>query len=439
MTKRALVFLILNCTCGLAFGQGQPFWNCGSASMAKRANLICLLPVATQSVSRNPLAPAINSAFATQLSQLPTLSSGPAIAVTYDAVTGVPVVSNSLGPVLTDRPETIGRHRLLLAFGYQRFNFNSVDGTNLNSLPFVFHTDFAPNTATQYTVEKENVGLTLDQYVGVVTFGLTKKIDISAIVPVESVNIISRASTFNLYTVGPDNTAQGQATSALPRVSGSASGFGDVIINAKGVVYSGEKDTVAAGMLVRFPTGDALNYLGSGAYGFDPYVVWSHPFSKISPHVRLGYQFNTATVLIPDATTGLGSSTLPGGLQYTGGADFIVLSGQRPLTVAADFIGNYVVNSPWLAPGYAPLNAPSCSDSECSANTTTVSPFPYPSFVQTVKYTTKSYNSDQIALGLKFEPWKDLIIAANVTFQVNNVGLKSSPVPLVGIAYTFKP
>ena len=128
MTKRTLVFLLLNCTCGLAaFGQGQPFWNCGLASMAKHANLICLLPVATQSVSSNPLAPAINSAFATQLGQLPTLSSGPAIAVTYDAVTGVPIVSSSLGPVLTDRPETIGRHKLLLAFGYQRFNFNSID------------------------------------------------------------------------------------------------------------------------------------------------------------------------------------------------------------------------------------------------------------------------------------------------------------------------
>ena len=237
--------------------------------------------------------------------------------------------------------------------------------------------------------------------------------------------------------MGPDNTAQGQATSALPIVRGSASGFGDVIVNVKGIRYSREKDAVATGMLVRFPTGDAPNYLGSGAYGFNPYAVWSHRFSKISPRVRLGYQFNTATVLIPNATTGLGSSSLPGGLQYTGGADFIVLSGERPLTFAADFIGNYVVNSPWLAPGYATLNAPSCSASGCSANTITVSPSPYPSFVQTVKYTTKSYNSDQIALGLKFKPWKDLILAVNVTFQVNNVGLKSSPVPLVGVAYTF--
>ena len=445
MTKRTLVFLILHCTCGLAaFGQGQAFWNCGNDTMTKRANLICLLPVATQSISSNPLAPVINSAFATQLSQLPTLSSGPAIAVTYDAVTGVPIVSDSLGPILTDRAETVGKNKLLLAFGYQHFNFNSIDGTNLNSLPFVLHTPFAANKATQYTIENENVGMTLDQYVGVATFGLTKKIDVSAIVPIETVNMVSHASSFNLYTIGPDNTAQGQATSVLPMVRGSASGIGDLIVNLKGVVYSGEKDTVAAGMLVRFPTGDALNYLGSGAYGFNPYVVWSHPFHKVSPHVRLGYQFNTATVLIPsDPVNGTGSSTLPGGFQYNLGADVILLSGKRPLTFAGDLIGNYIVNAPVLVYKYTCL----------CAQGNTASPSPYPTGIPALNpdiavnqanpissnYIQNSYNSDQIALGLKFKPWKNLILYGNVTFQVNNVGLRSSPVPLGGVSYTFKP
>ena len=443
MKKRTLVFLIAYCASGLAaFGQGQPFWNCANQAKTNHANLICLVPVATQSVSGNTLAPAINSAFATQLSQLPTLSSGPAIAVTYDVVTGVPIVSDSLGPILTDRAETIGKNKLLLAFGYQHFSFNSIDGTSIDALPFVFHSPYAKGAQTQYTVENASIGLTLNQYVGVATYGLTKKIDVSVIVPVGQVSIVSRSLVANLYTVGPDNSAQGQATAILPRVPGSASGFGDVLVNVKGIVYPGEKDTVAAGMLVRFPTGDALNYLGSGAYGFNPYVVWSHGITKlpkISPHVRLGYQFNTSTVLIPNTTTGLGSSTLPGGLQYNVGADFILPTGKMPLTFAADLIGNYVVNSPWLAPGYVALNAPSCTDSGCSDNTSTASPFPYPPFERTVKSITKSYNSDQIALGLKFKPWKDLILYGNVTFQVNSVGLKSSPVPLAGISYTFKP
>lgn len=431
MTKRTLVLLVLYCVSGsIAFGQNQSFWNCGPQSKTNHANLICLVPVATQSVSGNTLAPAINSAFATELSQLPILSSGPAIAVTYDAMTGVPIVSDSLGPILTDRAETVGKHKLLLAFGYQRFRFNAIDGTNLDAVPFVFSGSSGTNAPTQYTVENENVSFKLDQYVGVATFGLTKKIDVSVIVPFNRVSI-GTASLVSLYTVGPDNSPQGNVPPYYaPYVHGSASGFGDILANIKGVVLSGEKSTIAAGMLFRFPTGDALNYLGSGAYGFNPYGVWSYGAGKLSPHVRLGYQFNTSTLLIPsDLVHGLGSSTLPGGLQYNLGADYIFLNGKRPATLAIDVLGNYIVNSPWLASGYAPLAAPGFS----------VSPYPYPPFEQTVKYQVRSYNSDQIALGVKFKPWESLIVSANVTFQVNNVGLRSSPVPLVGLSYTFKP
>ena len=35
------------------------------------------------------------------------------------------------------------------------------------------------------------------------------------------------------------------------------------------------------------------------------------------------------------------------------------------------------------------------------------------------------------------KPYKSLILYGNVLFQANNVGLRSSPVPLVGASYTF--
>jgi hypothetical protein len=448
MIRRSLLLITLCCVAGLpAFGQ-TPFWGCGRQS---NTNLICLLPVATRATSANPLAPAVNSAFATQLSQLPVLSSGAAIAVTYDTVTGVPIVSDSLGPILTDRAETIGKHKLLIGFGYQRFRFNSIDGNNIDALSMVFPSTLA-NGLTQQTHETINVGLKLDQYVGVATYGVTKKIDVSVIVPINRVSLSSSPIATNYY-LNPDNTVpappyNNPVAVGLGYFHGTASGIGDLLVNVKGVAYSGEKDTIAAGMLVRFPTGDPLNYLGSGAYGFNPYAVWSRAAGKISPHVRLGYQFNTATTLIPsDPVNGTGSSTLPGGLQYNVGADFIVLGGKRPLTFAADLLGNYVVNAPVLVSKYTCL----CATVPPGQAPFTVSPYPYPPTLQALNpsvavnqanpvssnYIKDSYNSDQVALGLKFKPWNNLILYGNVTFQVNNVGLRSAPVPLVGLSYTF--
>jgi hypothetical protein len=43
----------------------------------------------------------------------------------------------------------------------------------------------------------------------------------------------------------------------------------------------------------------------------------------------------------------------------------------------------------------------------------------------------------QLSIGLKTKPWKNLVLYGNVLIQVNNVGLRSNPAPMVGISYTF--
>ncbi len=397
MTKRSLVVLMLCCISSLrAFAQQQPFWGCNNPNN-KHLPLICLLPVSTKSVANNPLAPSFNASFATQLSEIPVLSSGPAIAVTYDPNTGVPIVSDNLGPILTERAQTIGKHKLLLGFAWQHFSFTDIDGTNLDAVPLVFSTTAAPPPPqpTQYTVETSHINFKLNQYTAVGTFGLTDRIDVSVILPFESVNIGSQA-TVTLYSVGPDNSAQGKTPPfQAPHITGSASGIGDMLINVKGLVWKGERITFAAGMLFRFPTGDALNYLGSGAYGFDPYGVLSFQIGRFSPHGRLGYQANTKTVLIPsDFVNGPGSSVLPGGFQYSLGTDVILL--RKPsASMTVDLLGNQINNAPLLVPGFTTLSAPGYAPQT-----------PYPPAQPTLNSETRSYNSEQLALGAKIKPWK---------------------------------
>src|SRR5271165_1653575 len=118
MIKHALLFLLF---CGFLSRAALAQQSCDPKSSAYN-KLACQIPVITtaaQGTTGNP-AGAFGSSFATQLGQLPLLSSGSGVVVTFTA-TGLPVVTDFLGPILTDRATTIGKHKLLLAFAYQKF------------------------------------------------------------------------------------------------------------------------------------------------------------------------------------------------------------------------------------------------------------------------------------------------------------------------------
>jgi hypothetical protein len=44
---------------------------------------------------------------------------------------------------------------------------------------------------------------------------------------------------------------------------------------------------------------------------------------------------------------------------------------------------------------------------------------------------------DNLALGLKINPWNKLLLLGNATIKLNDGGLRATVVPLVGISYSF--
>jgi hypothetical protein len=50
---------------------------------------------------------------------------------------------------------------------------------------------------------------------------------------------------------------------------------------------------------------------------------------------------------------------------------------------------------------------------------------------------TATVNQASIAVGAKINPLGRLLVTANVLFRVNDAGLHSKPVPLIGLSYTF--
>ena len=87
----------------------------------------------------------INVALVRQLGALPIPSPASGFTYAFDSSTGTFVRSTqSFGPILADRAETIGRGRFAFGYSLQQFSFETFDGLSLSHIPAVFtHDDFA--------------------------------------------------------------------------------------------------------------------------------------------------------------------------------------------------------------------------------------------------------------------------------------------------------
>lgn len=427
------VLLLATLTSAGAMGQ----INCSSGPAAQK--LVCEFPFSTGvltndtalggSTSGNQstgsqtaiqVATGINISIATQVSQLPLASASAGTVVLYKE--GVPETFNNLGPILTDRAQTVGKHKFFLGGTFSQFVFTDIDGIKLGRLPFGYvQTAFLPGTHTllsnTYTTENTKLSFKINQYIGVATLGLNDKMDVSVIIPIERVSLGATTGGAQSYIVNASNVKVfGPYSTPGTYSPGTASGIGDINFIYKSELWRGEHATASAAMQVRVPTGDDLNYLGSGAWGFNPYFVYSYLW-KVSPHARIGYQWNTTSELNNPSGLAGKNLNLPGGVQYDVGADW---AAKKRLTIAGDLLGNQYMNTPRLVPTQTTI-------------TTTTGSIPLNSSVSQ----NSSYSINNASVGFKWNPAGNLVISCNGLFQLNNNGLRSRPTPLVGISYKF--
>jgi hypothetical protein len=380
----------------------------------------------------------INASIATQLAQLPMPSAAAGTVTLRLPGSDVGSPFNNLGPLLTDRPDTFPRGKFFLSFAYQHFNFTEIDGLQLSN--FVLGAQVTlkdsttnTNTGTFYGSLQSKVGLHMDQYIGLLTYGLTKSTDVTVAVPVNDVtmNVTSNNYQGYLYTFATSSytllTAPGITTQVPLITGGSASGVGDVTVNVKQMLFGHEgRYAGALGAQIRFPTGDADNYLGSGAYGANVYGLveyrGTYKHHGIAPHVKVGYQWNGQSQLLDIQNPP--HENLPGGMNYAFGADFGLF---RTFTIVADGVGNQYVNAPSLSAGTITLSPPPAQPGLAIPATI---PFSAPG---NTTYTTFNFSG-----GFKWilpKTREHLLLYANVLVPVNDVGLHSDPVPLIGIAF----
>jgi hypothetical protein len=424
-----------------------------------RTDLACLIPNLTQTGSSSNLS-RLNTSLAQVIAQLPLPSPVSGFVLVYDKSGNPSERSDNLGSILTERGNTIGRHKFFAAFTFQRFVFQTIDDIKLSDLPSVYQLPTQPGSQPDEVIEefgaaKNVVALNINQYTGIVAFGLTTRFDVAVTIPVERVSLA--AGNDNLQTasyprffvlggagIGPSVADTPSSTSHV--VAGSATGLGDLLVNVKGSVINGEKSKLAGGVEVRFPTGDQYKLLGTGAYGAKPYIVYSR-YGRVTPHVNIGYQWNGPSALYinlcffrltSDPTnclqrSSLPTTKLPGSVNYAAGVDVGIV---KQVTAIADFVGYYYINDPRVTKPVTAAQAgiPSIPINNLS-NSAEVAHF---NNSPTIGISTQNTAVDDLALGIKWNPAGRLIISGNALVRLDNGGLRQSRVvPLVGVSYRF--
>jgi hypothetical protein len=309
----------------------------------------------------------------------------------------------------------------------------------------------------------------LSQDIAFLTYGVTNRFDLSLGLPL--VHAAVAASTYNgqiyvgdgLGGAGDNcwctNTfVPGVQTSTLPQIGAahqSKTGFGDMLLRAKGTVLEKRRVAVAVGADLRFPTGDENNYLGVGATSVRPFMalsLYSKPIKNgivISPHANIGWQFigksslggqligTTNPVTLADGTTvntgGPFQATkdyLPDVFSWAAGTE---IAFGRHNTVVADILGNQIG---WIH-GIPSLKTQAVAD---SPNFTVRSPYaPYaPATAQGfVSGGRTSFGQYSGSFGYKARIAGNLVATFNLLVRLDNNGLTARVVPLYGLGYSF--
>jgi hypothetical protein len=200
-----------------------------------------------------------------------------------------------------------------------------------------------------------------------------------------------------------------------------------VDLRGKYEVYQGEHFGFATGVDVRLPTGDEQNFLGSGAIGVRPFGIVSYS-ARVSPHAEIGYELNGKSILAGDFVA---AATTKGGLPdrfvYIVGADAAIV---KRLTASFDIYGQRLFGVPQLfSTAYTDLGK--CSDIVCSTLT------PGTTHPDIAVRPNTDYNITNASVGLKYRPFGHLVITGNVLIKLDDGGLRSTVVPLVGASYSF--
>jgi hypothetical protein len=336
-----------------------------------------------------------NDQIASQIGIFPFSSSVSGFTFAFDPSLGTFLrTTETLGPLFAERAPTLGRGRLNVHFSYTFFTYDTFEGKSLSHFPVIARHEpdviGLPDVREQFELDTVRIDLNIKLRVQIfafaATYGITDRLDVGVFVPITSVDMDVKSHA--QVVVSPANTLfpnvhtfVGGPESPDDAAHGHAFGLGDVVLRAKYSLLKSELLDVSGAFLTKLATGDHKNFLGTGATTLRPFLVLSRTlFELLTPHLNIGYEFNLDRWHQSAVEYALGVDV--GTARWTVAGE--ILGSSAP---AGDGIGDHIVNG---------------------------------------------------ALGVKWNPWKQLLVLANAQVPLNrNSGLRSNQILTFGAEYSF--
>jgi hypothetical protein len=355
-----------------------------------------------------------------QVSNVPLGSSSGGFTYQYDSSLGTFKRSSaSFGPAFAERAVNIGRGKFNFGMNYQHSKYTALEGKDLETgeiaiyLPHQKIGNFVEGDIIEADL-KMNLRSDTEAFFG--NFGITDKVDLGLVVPVETVKMdltyhkIIR--DFATHAVSPDTHrfGNGQKTDDASE-SASATGIGDIVVRGKVGFPSKSSQGFALGIDLRLPTGDEENMLGTGATQTHVYLIASGERGKLGHHANVGF------------TASAGGTDVSNQFNYVGGADY---AATPKLTLVGDLVGRTYFDAKRLVD----TSIQHSFQQGATAPTETVQ-------LNTVDLEKGALNSLLGTAGVKFNPGGTLLLSAHIVFTLNSAGLTRSVTGVFGFDYSF--
>lgn len=341
----------------------------------------------------------------------PVMAASAGVTYRFDPLTGAfEREAAMVGQLFVERAEPIGRGHWNFGVSYQRIALDSIDGKDASDLR-------DPIPIALVNDDREVVGLATFDRLSIsavthvttfsLTYGVTDAADVNLTVPLIVSNLDTTADVTGLDL---ESGAVVQATTSDHETS---TGFGDVILRGRYRFLNLDWLKMAAGLVLRFPAGDVDSVRGTGEYEIAPLLYASTPtwrpasWARLTAYVNGGVDFVVENV---DASEGRWGVALDWGVSDGATIGLAVLGRHQFERLAPPGFFEVVRVLPDGDLAVAPLFG--------------------------IEGERPDYYD--FSVGGRVNLWRDTLIAfANVVIPLNDAGIRTKVIPLVGIEAAF--
>ena len=402
----------------------------------------------------------VNQSLLTLLATYPTATPAGGFTYIFDPALGTLTrSSDSFGPSFSERALTIGRGKVSVGFGYQHAAYDTFEGLNLRQRGITFyiqHTDCCSRGAADQSTPDNSLltppfegdlieaalalRIVSDTSIVFANYGVSDRLDIGLAVPFVRVKLdASVLARIERLATAPEPLVHAfegaNPDERLFRLSGTAAGLGDIVLRAKYAVTSGRPLRLAAAVETRVPTGDESNLLGTGGVQTKLLGIASFHRGPFSPHLNLGYTFSTKGALL--------DTTLRDEVVAAVGFDSVLTP---HVTMSFDVLSRTLRDAGRMRPAektyqFATAGSGSGGGGGGGGGGSGRQDPPTPEIRRVTRtelqFVPGNLNLYMGAFGVRFNPWRTLLISANLLFPLTEAGLRDRVTPALGIDWAF--